>query len=168
MWKGVSAPPFFFHPSLFDIPPFFMNITCNLPPLTPPPWHHPSQGNTRFYDDTLEWGRLKTINTKPWKAITYRTCVLSTKCVLIDIIVNCCANCHWMQLPSCWSWHQVPSQKNIYLLIYDSPSAFDKKIQPLKLVYISQDWRTFSIGRPNLQFGTKVTPAWCKQKVCNL
>ena len=52
--KGVSVPLFFCHP-----PPFFRNMQ----PLTPS-WHHPSWGKTRFYDDTLESGRLKrTIRT---------------------------------------------------------------------------------------------------------
>ena len=69
--KGVSAP--------------FSLETCTPPP---PSWHHPSQENTRFYDDTLKWGILKTINIKPWKPITYRNCVLSTGYVLIYIIVT--------------------------------------------------------------------------------
>ena len=54
--------PFFFHP-----PPFFRNMHS-------PSWH-PSQENTIFYHDTLESGRLKTINIKPWKPITCRNCV---------------------------------------------------------------------------------------------
>ena len=65
VWKGVSAPPFFFHL------PFFRNK--QLPP--PPPFWHPSQGNTGFYDDTPESERLKAINIKPWKPITYKNCV---------------------------------------------------------------------------------------------
>ena len=54
VWKGVSAPsPFFFHlPFLI----FLLSLeTCN-----PPSWHT-SKENTRFYDDTLESVRLKTI-----------------------------------------------------------------------------------------------------------
>ena len=31
---------------------------------------------------------MKKINIKPWKPITYRNGVLSTECVLIDIIVT--------------------------------------------------------------------------------
>ena len=70
--KGVSAPhpPFFFHPPVLDIPPIFRNMQ----PPSPSSWH-PSQGNTRFYDDTPESGRLKTINIKPWKPITNKNCV---------------------------------------------------------------------------------------------
>ena len=45
-------------------------------PPPPPYLHtHPSKENTRFYDDTPESGRLKKINIKPWKPITYRNCV---------------------------------------------------------------------------------------------
>ena len=51
------SPPFFFHL------PFFLE-TCTPPPFS---WH-PSRENTRFYDNTLESRRLKTINIKPWKA----------------------------------------------------------------------------------------------------
>ena len=71
--KCVLAPPFFFSPP-FLIPPFFRNMQ---PPQPHPTlsWHHPSRGNTRFYDDMLESGRLKTINIKSWKPITYRNCV---------------------------------------------------------------------------------------------
>ena len=64
-------PSFFFHPLFLDIPPFFRifrNMHLHL--LTP------IMGNTRFYDDILELGRLKVINRKPWKPITYRNCVL--------------------------------------------------------------------------------------------
>ena len=60
-------------------PPFFtpplLDISLSLEICTPPPSWHSSQENIRFYDDTLESGRLKTINTKPWKPITYRNCV---------------------------------------------------------------------------------------------
>ena len=70
MWKGLSAPP-----------PFFRNMQ---PPTPTPSGHQPSQENTRFYHDTLESVRLKTINIKPWKPITCK----STACVLIDIIVT--------------------------------------------------------------------------------
>ena len=56
--KGVSA-----HLSFF-ISLFFRNMH---PPPPPFSWH-PSRENTRFYDNTLESGRLKTINIKPWKA----------------------------------------------------------------------------------------------------
>ena len=54
--KGVSAPLFFFHaPFSISRSRFFRNMQ---PPS--PSWH-PSLENTRFYDDTLESGRLKTI-----------------------------------------------------------------------------------------------------------
>ena len=72
--KRVSAPLSFF------IPPFLRNMQ------SPFPSWHVSRENTRLYDDTLESGRLKTINIKPWKPITYRN--LSTECLLIDIIVK--------------------------------------------------------------------------------
>ena len=52
MRKGVSVP--------------LSLETCN---------YFPSPENNRFYDDTPESGRLKTINIKPWKPITYRNCV---------------------------------------------------------------------------------------------
>ena len=64
MRKGVSVP--------------LSLETCN---------YFPSRENNRFYDDTPESGRLKTINIKPWKPITYRNCILSNECVLIDITV---------------------------------------------------------------------------------
>ena len=86
--KVVSTPPppppLFFHPPSW-YPPIFRSMQP--PPLTPS-WHHPSQVNTRFYDDTLESRRLKSININPWIPITYRNCVLSTQCVLIDITVT--------------------------------------------------------------------------------
>ena len=63
-----------------SVNPFFRN-------MHPPSWH-PSRENTRFYDDTLEPGRLKAINIKPWKSITYRNCVLSTESALIDITMT--------------------------------------------------------------------------------
>ena len=69
---------------LLDISPISLE-TCNLPPH--PCWHS-LQENTRFYDDTLESGRLKTINIKPWKPIIYKNCVLSNGCVLIDIVAS--------------------------------------------------------------------------------
>ena len=53
---------------------------------TPLSWHSLSQENTRFYDDTLESERLKTINIKSRKPITYRNCVLSNW--------MCCDRCH--------------------------------------------------------------------------
>ena len=89
MRKGVS-PPFSFFIALppppttttFLISPFFRNIQP-----APASSLHPSQENNTFYDDTLESGRLKTINIKPWRPITYRNCVLSIECVLKDIIV---------------------------------------------------------------------------------
>ena len=85
MRKGVS-PPFLFSlpcPPLttFLISPFFRNIQP-----APVSSLHPSQENNTFYDDTLESGRLKTINIKPWRPITYRNCVLSIECVLKDIV----------------------------------------------------------------------------------
>ena len=79
--KGVSDPPLFFHPPTFLISSLSLE-TCN-----PSPSWHPSWENSRFYDDTPESGRLKTI-IKPCKPITYRNCVLSTECVLIDITVT--------------------------------------------------------------------------------
>ena len=88
--KRFMRPPFFFHPLLLDMQP----------PPCPHSWHR-SQENTRFCDDTLESGRLKTSNIKPWKPITYRNCVLSTECVLIDIIVKIsiavCTGCNFPQ-----------------------------------------------------------------------
>ena len=84
--KGVSAPPLIFHP------PFLISSlsleTCNPPTPLPLPlssWH-PTREKSRFYDNTVESARLKTINIKPWKPIAYRNCV-STECVLIDILV---------------------------------------------------------------------------------
>ena len=61
------APPPLPHPFFFHPPPFFRNMHS-------PSWH-PSRENTIFYHDTLESGRLKTINIKPWKPITCRNCV---------------------------------------------------------------------------------------------
>ena len=52
--------------------------SCNPPSLSPShtfSWDHPSWENTRFYEDTLEQGRLETINIKPWKPVTCRNCV---------------------------------------------------------------------------------------------
>ena len=65
VWKGVSAPLSFFIPSCW-YPLLFRNMQ---PPTTLTPWHqttwhHPSQENNKFYDDTQESGRLKTINIK--------------------------------------------------------------------------------------------------------
>ena len=60
--RCISPPPFFFHPPPFLISPLSLE-TCNPPPL-PPSWR-PSRENTRFYGDTPESGRLKTINIKP-------------------------------------------------------------------------------------------------------
>ena len=57
------SPPFFFHPPFLIPPHFFRNmLPCNPPPLPPPSWHS-SRENIRFYDDTLESGRLKTTRT---------------------------------------------------------------------------------------------------------
>ena len=68
--KGVSAP--------------FSLETCTPPtPLLTPPI-------TGKYQ-ILWWytGIRETENNiKPWKSVTYRNCVLSTECVLIDIIVT--------------------------------------------------------------------------------
>ena len=60
-----SSPLSWYPPPFFRI---FRNMHLHL--LTP------IMGNTRFYDDILELGRLKVINRKPWKPITYRNCVL--------------------------------------------------------------------------------------------
>ena len=76
-----SSPHFLVSP-----PPFFRNMQPHSP--MQPSWHQPSRENTRFYNDALVSGRLKTINPKPWKPITIRNCALSTECVLIDIIVT--------------------------------------------------------------------------------
>ena len=78
--ESCVIPPFFFY-LLFLVFPLSLE-TCN-----PPSWH-PSRDNTRFYDDTLESGRLKISNINPWKPVTYKNCVSSTECVLIDIIVT--------------------------------------------------------------------------------
>ena len=64
VWQGVSASISFFIPLSLE--------TCN--PLPSLSWHL-SRENTRFYDDTPESGRLKTININPRKPITYRNCV---------------------------------------------------------------------------------------------
>ena len=56
-------------------------LCLSLETCTPLPWH-PSWEITRFYNNTL-----KTINIKPWKPIDYRNSVLTSECVLIDIIV---------------------------------------------------------------------------------
>ena len=53
--KGVSAP---------------LSLKKRKPPFWQPSWE-----NSRFYDDIMESGRLKTINIKPWKPIAYRNCV---------------------------------------------------------------------------------------------
>ena len=76
--KGVSALPL--SPPFFSHPPFLQkNASPPLPPPLPPPkscssWHQ-SQENAKFYDDTPESERLKKINIKPWKPITYRNSV---------------------------------------------------------------------------------------------
>ena len=62
--------------------------TCNPPPPPTLDTTHP-QENTRFYDNTLESGRLETINIKPWKPILpIETVYLKYWSVLIDIIVT--------------------------------------------------------------------------------
>ena len=63
--RCISTPPpplFFFHA------PFLISS------LSLETWTHP-RNNSRFYDNTPESGRLKTINIKPWKPITYRNCM---------------------------------------------------------------------------------------------
>ena len=59
--ERYKGPPFFL------IPSFFRN-------MQPPSWH-PSRRNIRPYDDTPESEKLKTINIKSWKSITYRNFV---------------------------------------------------------------------------------------------
>ena len=63
--KGVSAPSSWYSPFLKKKDPH--------PP--PPTFWQPSLENSRFYDDLMESGRLKTINIKPWKPVAYRNCV---------------------------------------------------------------------------------------------
>ena len=84
--KRCISPPFLFS-SPFLISPLYFK-TCNPhSPHSPCPSWHSLWENTRFYDDTPESKGLKKSSTKPWKPITYRNCVLSTECVLIDIMM---------------------------------------------------------------------------------
>ena len=85
--KGVSVPPFIFHP------PFLISSlsleTCN--PPTPLPFPLDTQhGKKLWYMIQILWySRVRETknNIKPWKPIAYRKCV-STECVLIDILVT--------------------------------------------------------------------------------
>ena len=99
--KRCISPHFFFI-SPFWYPPFFGNIHS-------PSWH-PSRENTRFYDDTPESGKLKTIqsheNLLPIETVS-KVWICPDR-YHIDNWHSC-----WHCVPSWWSWHQVPSYKNI-------------------------------------------------------
>ena len=98
MERCISS-PFRFSCPLPDIPPFFRKMYTPLPP-----WH-PLQENTRFYDDALESGRLKAINIKPWKPLTYGNC-METICLKYWMCLN---RYHSDNYHSCWHWMQLPS-----------------------------------------------------------
>ena len=66
--KRCISPPFF-SPSPSWYPPF-RNMH---PPIPTPFWHHLSQENTWFYDNTLESGRLKTVNINHGKLLPIET-----------------------------------------------------------------------------------------------
>ena len=66
--------------------PYFQRPPFPIPPgLAPLDSHHGKISDSMMiHQNQGDW----KINIKPWKPITYRNCIFSTECILIDIIVT--------------------------------------------------------------------------------